>query len=86
MKAIDYLQQIANLPCTSEVLVAQGIAWAEASCRIDGTMSLALRGGSYEAGENLLKMAVAAKCDTMATAGRWLNDNREDVLQALLAG
>lgn len=83
MTAIQYLQQVANEPCTTRTLVAQGILWAEQSCRIDGTMAMTLRRAQPECGARLLNMAVEAGCETMADAQRWLNANREQVLGVL---
>jgi hypothetical protein len=81
--ATTYLQQIASKPCCTRTLLAQGILWAEASCRIDGTMAMALRNGSAGSAAQLLNAMVAAECHTMADACRWLNANRSIVLGAL---
>lgn len=82
MTATHYLQSEAQQHCTTRTLVAQGILWAEASCRIDGTMAMALRRGSEDAARLLLDR-MAAECNTMADAGRWLNSNRTFVLEIL---
>ena len=83
MTAITYLQQIAAEPCCTRTLLAQGILWAESSCRIDGTMAMALRNGSAGSAAQLLDAMVAAECGTMADAARWLNENRPKVLDTL---
>jgi hypothetical protein len=83
MTATEYLQQIAAEPCCTRTLLAQGILWAEASCRIDGTMAMALRNGSAASAAKLLDAMVAAECDTMANAARWLGANRLTVLDTL---
>jgi hypothetical protein len=81
--ATTYLQQIAAEPCCTRTLLAQGILWAEASCRIDGTMAMALRRADAASAAQLLDAIVAAECDTMADAARWLNENRATVLEVL---
>jgi hypothetical protein len=81
--AIYFLQQIAAEPCCTRTLLAQGVLWAEASCRIDGTMAMALRNGSAASAAQLLDRMLAGGCDTMAEAGRWLNANRDAVLEAV---
>jgi hypothetical protein len=78
-----YLQQIAAEPCCTVALLAQGILWAESSCRIDGTMAIALRNSSAASAAQLLNAMVAAECGTMADAGRWLNENRAWVMGVL---
>jgi hypothetical protein len=81
--AIYFLQQIAAEPCRTATLLAQGILWAESSCRIDGTMAMALRNGSAASAAQLLDAMASAECDTMADAARWLNANRTTVLEVL---
>ena len=83
MTAITYLNQIAAEPCRTRTLLAQGILWAESSCRIDGTMAMALRNGSAVSAAQLLDAMVTAECDTMADAARWLNENRAWVMGVL---
>ena len=84
MTATTYLQQIAAEPCcTTVTLLAQGILWAESSCRIDGTMAMALRNADAASAAQLLDAVVAAECETMADACRWLNANRATVLDKL---
>lgn len=83
MNAIQYLQKVANEPCTTRTLVAQGIHWAYDSCRIDGTMAMALRRADASKARELLTQAICAGCETMADAQRWLNANREQVLGVL---
>jgi hypothetical protein len=83
MTATTYLKQIAAEPCCTRTLLAQGILWAESSCRIDGTMAMALRNGSAAPAAQLLDAMIAAECDTMADACRWLNENRAWVMGVL---
>ena len=83
MTATTYLQQIAAEPCTTITLLAQGILWAESSCRIDGTMAMALRNADAASAAQLLDAMVTAECDTMADAARWLIENRFTVLDTL---
>jgi hypothetical protein len=80
--AITYIKQIAAEPCCTRTLLAQGILWAEASCRIDGTMAMALRNGSIDSGIRLLNL-ISFECGTIADAARWLNENRPTVLDVL---
>jgi hypothetical protein len=63
--------------------VAQGLVWAEASARIDGTLSLALQRGTAEAGEALLNAAMAGEAGAMAEASSWLLEHREEALRIL---
>ena len=84
MTTITYLYQIAAEPCCTQTLLARGILWAESSCRIDDTMAMALRNGSAAAAADLLDAMIAAECNTMADAARWLNENRNSVLTKLL--
>jgi hypothetical protein len=81
--AIEYLRREAQAPCTTRALVAQGILWAEASCRIDGTMAMALRRASGGSGLVLLDRMMFSGVETMADAASWLNKNREGVLRLL---
>jgi hypothetical protein len=81
--ATHFLNQIASEPCTTVTLLAQGILWAESSCRIDGTMAIALRNSTAAAAANLLDQMIAGECETMSDAARWLNDNRVKVLEIL---
>jgi len=83
MTATTYLLQIASEPCCTVALLAQGILWAESSSRIDGTMAMALRNADAASAAQLLDAMVAAECETMADACRWLNANRSIVLGVL---
>ena len=83
MTANEYLRREAQSGCTVRTLVAQGVLWAEASCRIDGTMALALRQASEAQASELVDRMIQADCDTMADAARWLNANRSFVLEVL---
>jgi hypothetical protein len=83
MTATEYLQREAQAPCTARALVAQGILWAEASCRIDGTMAMALRRGSENSARLLLDEMVRDGIGTMADCPRWLSMNRDAVLEVM---
>ena len=83
MTAINRLQQIAQQPCTTQVLLAQGILWAEASCRVDGTMAMALRNSSEDSADLLLSQMVQDGIQVMNDVPRWLNANRDTVLATL---
>ena len=82
MTAIEYLQSEAHAQAPFS-LVAQGFLWAEASCRIDGTMAMALRKSDDRRASLLLAKAVGDGCTTMADAWHWLNSNRTFVLEIL---
>lgn len=72
--ARDYLQEIArNGEDFTIRWVAQGILWADDSCRICGTLSLAIRNATPAGGERLLIYLLASGVDTQAEAPRFLN-------------
>ena len=83
MTAIKRLQQIAQQPCTTQVLLAQGILWAEASCRVDGTMAMALRNGSEDSADLLLSQIAQDGIQVMNDVPGWLNANRDTALATL---
>ncbi len=77
-----YLQSIAtNDPDFTRRMLADGIMWADQSCRISGTLSLAIRNASNEQVDSILNQMRFYRCTTMADACRWLNDNYSDVLR-----
>ena len=55
--------------------MAEGIIWADRSCRISGTLSLAIRNASNEQIDAILDQMIADGCKTMADVCRWLNAN-----------
>lgn len=59
--------------------MAQGIAWADASCRIDGMLAMAIR---KLTAWKLAKLILAMLKDgiTMNDVPRWLMSNRQLVL------
>jgi hypothetical protein len=73
------LQAFARATNHDVAWMAQGIAWADASCRIDGTLALALR--KLTAWE-LAKLILVMLKDgiTMNDVPRWLVANRQLVL------
>lgn len=69
-----YLQSIAARNDLSPYAVmADGIIWADRSCRISGTLSLAIRNASNKKIDSILDRMIADGCTTMADACRWLN-------------
>ena len=77
-----YLQLIAAKdPGHNLSVLADGILWADQSCRISGTLALAIRNASSEQIDAILDKMIADSCVTMADACRWLNANYSDVLE-----
>lgn len=77
-----YLQSIAaNDPDHARRALADGILWADQSCRISGTLSLAIRRANPEAIDTILSRMLAENGATMADACRWLNANYSEVLR-----
>ena len=72
----QHLQSIAALNDLSDrAVVAQGILWADQSCRISGTLSLAIRNASNEQIDWLIETMIADGCSVLADCPRWLNAN-----------
>ena len=70
----QYLQSIPFVhPDFTRRMLADGIMWADQSCRISGTLSLAIRNASKEQIDAILDQMLADGCNTMADACRWLN-------------
>lgn len=63
--------------------MADGIIWADQSCRISGTLSLAIRNASDEQIDAMLDQMLADGCTTMADAPRWLNANYRATLNSI---
>ena len=72
----QYLQSIAALNDLSDrAVVAEGILWSDQSCRISGTLSLAIRNASDEQIDWLIETMIADGCSVLADCPRWLNAN-----------
>jgi len=77
-----YLQSIsASDSDFNRRMLADGILWADQSCRISGTLSLALRRCDKQSTDAILAMMIADNCTTMADACHWLNANYSTVLE-----
>lgn len=77
-----YLQSIPFVdPDFTRRMLADGILWADQSCRISGTLSLAIRRCDKQSTDAILAMMIADNCTTMADACRWLNANYFRVLE-----
>ena len=76
-----YLQSIPFVhPNFTVRMLVEGIMWADQSCRISGTLSLAIRNASNEQIDAILDRMLADGCATMADACRWLNANYSDLI------
>jgi hypothetical protein len=71
--ARDYLREVARSDDAPKNQIAQGISWADESCRISGTLSLALRDADVEGGRLLLELMAAQGLRTQAEVPRFLN-------------
>lgn len=74
LTARDYLRNLAR--STNDFttkLVIDGIFWADESCRITGTLSLALRDADPEGGRKLLRHLLDSGVTTQAEVPRFLN-------------
>ena len=71
--ARDYLREVARSDDAPRNQIAQGIFWADESCRISGTLSLALRDADVEGGKLLLELMAAQGLKTQAEVPRFLN-------------
>lgn len=72
--ARDYLRNLArSTDHFTTKLVIEGIFWADESCRISGTLSLALRNASAEGGRQLLDHLLKSGVTTQAEVPRFLN-------------
>jgi hypothetical protein len=85
--ALEFLREAGNPAAYSagrtRIVVAYGVVWAEESCRIDGTLAIALQRASADAGEVLLNTLLDAGVNTAGDVPRWLLRNREAVLRIL---
>jgi len=73
-KARDYLRDLArSTDDFTTKCVIDGIFWADESCRITGTLSLALRDADAEGGRKLLQHLLDSGVTTQAEVPRFLN-------------
>ena len=73
--ARDYLWEVVrNKEDFTRSFVADGILWAYESCRICGTLSLAIRDADAEGGKRLLDHLLNSGVTTMNEVPRFLND------------
>jgi hypothetical protein len=72
--ARDYLRELArSTQDFTTKWVIDGIFWADESCRISGTMSLALRNADAAAGKRLVDHLLVSGVSTQAEVPRFLN-------------
>jgi len=72
--ARDYIREVArNNEDFTRSWVAEGILWADESCRITGTLSLAIRNADAEGGRRLLNHLLESGVSTRAEVPRFLN-------------
>ena len=72
--ARDYIREVVrNRENFTRSLVADGIVWADESCRITGTLSLAIRNADAEGGKRLLNHLLESGVSTQAEVPRFLN-------------
>lgn len=73
--ARDYIREVArNKEDFTRSWVAEGILWADESCRISGTLSLAIRNADAEGGKRLLEFLLVFGVSTQAEVPRLLNE------------
>ena len=77
MEAITARDYLRNLARSTEDFttrfVVDGIFWADESCRICGTLSLALRNADAEGGRKLIQHLLDSGVTTQAEVPRFLN-------------
>jgi hypothetical protein len=72
--ARDYLREVArSTDDFTTKWVIDGIFWADESCRICGTLSLALRDADAESGRKLIQHLLDSGVTTQAEVPRFLN-------------
>lgn len=72
--ARDYIREVARSKENfTRSWVADGILWADESCRITGTLSLAIRNADAEGGKRLLDHLLNSGVTTMNEVPRFLN-------------
>lgn len=81
------LQALANLSTDWGIrLRAQGILWAESTCRVSGTFAVTLRKATPWQVANLLLALAGGGCEVIADVSRWINANEAEALKILGAG
>ena len=81
--AKDYLREVARSNDSPRNQIAQGIFWADESCRISGTLSLALRDADVEGGRKLIQHLLDSGVTTQAEVPRFLNQYFHTCLKIL---
>lgn len=82
--ARDYLRDLArSTDDFTTKWVIDGIFWADESCRISGTLSLALRDADAEGGRQLLQHLLDSGVTTQAEVPRFLNQYYHTCLKFL---
>ena len=81
--ARDYLREVARSNDSPRNQIAQGIFWADESCRISGTLSLALRDADVEGGRKLIQHLLDSGVTTQAEVPRFLNQYFHTCLKIL---
>lgn len=72
--ARDYIREVVrNKEDFTRSWVAEGILWADESCRITGTLSLAIRNADVEGGKRLLNHLLESGVSSQAEVPRFLN-------------
>lgn len=79
-----YLAELARRDDLSdESIVAQGIRWADESCRISGTLSMAIRKADRQCGVELVKLLLRYGARTQNDVPRIMNQYYHTVLKVL---
>lgn len=82
--ARDYLRNLArSTDDFTTKWVIDGIFWADESCRISGTLSLALRNADAEGGRKLIQHLLDSGVTTQAEVPRFLNQYFHTCLKML---
>lgn len=82
--ARDYLREVhRSTDDFTTRWVIDGIFWADESCRISGTLSLALRDADATAGKKLLQHLLESGVTTQAEVPRFLNQYFHTCLKIL---
>jgi hypothetical protein len=77
----QYLYSISNNNAAYlHATIANGILWADQSCRISGTLSLAIRNASDEQIDWLIETMITDGCSVLADCPRWLNANYQRLI------
>lgn len=82
--ANTYLAELARSDDLSdESIVAQGICWADESCRISGTLSMAIRKADRQCGVELVELLLRYGARTQNDVPRIMNQYYHTVLKVL---